>query len=700
MPEDLTTLPEDVLTREKPAAEKLADQAVKTAIKQIETSIKSRTGRFDDIAKNEALYYGQKSKALRGRNNVPFDEVLARGYVDALHGKIDEKLQISFERAPGRQQDKSIAQKITAVCNFESGADQGGWNIKDLGVKKLAIFSGRGIYKKYSARKSDGTFCDYFEEVDHWDFYTEPQGGGNLDRHLWKGQMNIFRSAEELRSGAKEDYYNARQVEKLIRLTDNAEQKKNEEIYRNKVKRAASVGIDYDTNSYVGSKLFRLTEHVMYFRGKWYCLVFNYDHGIWVRFTELEKMYSVAKVKPGRGPWISWATHYDPFEFWSIGPMDSVRPIAYAMKKVMNLALDNLEKRNWHQRAYDPNVFNPKDLIFKHDGLAKANIRVGQSIGNHIYTFETPDTTSITVNLTEWLDNFLGRNTGITAEARGKSDQDKVGIYLGDLQQVADRLGLTNKMYEQAHVDLGVNFQYGLIDHMPEKYAVQVIGNEGIEWNEELKREEIQGKKFMVRVRGTNAEEKLNQVLMQRKQNALLGVQKDPALRGRVNSTWYLREWLTLGGYEPEDVRVALDTNNDADDDLLAEAAGAIEEIIAGRMPKKNRGATTGFIRKIVDYAWDTEGLTDAIFNQLIAYAKAHIPIAQYNGERKQLSVLATGGVAQDGKEPLSQGTPDSMMTPPGGPEMPGPGREGAMAPELPAGPSPMRERGMSAPGY
>lgn len=620
---------------------KLANEATKVACRQLVEGLKSRAGRFDEIAKNEAQYYGEKTRALKGRSNIPFDSVIARGYVDTLHSKIDESLEIEFQRAPGRQQDKKSAQKISAVCQYERGPDMGAWDMKDLGVKKLAIFSGRGIYKKFSS-KVNGEFRDHLEVVDHWDFVTEKNGGGFLDAHRYKGQINILKTKSNILDKVNDQTYNKKQAYKMFHACSTDSYKANEQLQAYKINRAASLGLDYEETKEAGSQLYHLVEWVMNFRGNWYYIVFNYDTKIWLRFEKLEDVFSVASKKPGRGPWVSWATHFDPVIFWSISPMDSVRPIASAIKKVMNYSLDNLEKRNWGQRAYDPNVFNPRDLMWKDDGLVKASLRNGQSLGNHIMTFETPDTTSITVNLTEYLDNFLGRKTGITQDAQGKSEQQKVGIYMGDMQAVADRLGLTNKMYEQAHIDIGLNFQHGLLDHMSEKYAVKVIGNSGIEWNEELQRNEVKNN-FTIRVRGTNTEEKLNAVLAQRKEKALAMVTQNQALATKVNPTWLIREILTLGGYDSEEIRVGLDTNSDADDDILSEAAQAIEDIITGKKPKQNRGATTGYIRKIVEFAYDTE-LSKEVFDRLVAFATLHIPIAQENAARKLSKLIANAG--------------------------------------------------------
>lgn len=626
---------------ERSSMEQLGDEATAVAVKQVETSAKARQLRFNDIAKNEDQYNGVNSPAvLKGRSDIPFDTVVARGFTDTLLSKIDEPLSIQFARS--KEQNKSSAEKMTSAIEKESAPDRGAWSIKDLGSKKLAIFSGRGIIAKYSDRDDNGKFKDYFEVVDHWDFLTEPKGGGNLDKHLFKGQLNIFMDYSQLKKGP----YNQKQVAKLVNKTSDDQCKKNEDLYKFKVSRLQTNGIDFEENTFVGSRLYRLTKWVMKFRGEWYYIVFDYSTGIWIRFEKLEKVFSVAKKYDGRGPWISWATNSDPFEFWSTAPMDSIRAIAFAMKKVVNGTLDNIEKRNWDMKAYNPAVFRePRKLLYKKDGLVKAYLKRGESINNHIFNFETPDTTNISINLVDYLNAFLGEKTGITAGAQGKAEEDKVGIFFGNMQQVADRLGLTNKMYEQAHTDIGVNFQWGLHDHAPEKYIVKLIGNSGISWDETLTRDES-ALDFNINVSGGNAEAQANQIKNEQKKGALQMIQVDPILRQSVNPKWYLEQVLSgVGGYDKEEVRVALDTQNDADDDILAEASQSIEDIITGKKPKKNRGATTGFIQKIIDYAYNEETLSEELFDKLVKYAQSHLEIAKQNAIRKARGVLMNQGL-------------------------------------------------------
>lgn len=627
----------------------LADDGVGVVCKYLENGLKHRQDRFDLIEKFEDSYEGKETKALKGRNNYPFDSVVMRGFIDTLMSKTDEPMALSFGRE--LEKDKMVADKVTAAYERESAPDTGKWAYKELGSKKIGAFAGRIILKKYSKRV-DGKFKDCFEVVDHWDFVTEALGGGFLDDHKFKAQMNIFRTAKEMNTSG----YSKAQVAKLIRNTSTAEGEENETLYRYKVRRMRGHGVDYDTNKSTGDKLYRLVEAVVYFRGEWYNVVFNYEHKIWLKFDKLTDAYSVAKDFEGRGPWISWATHFDPFNFWSIGPCDSIYPIASAMKKVFNLTLDNLEKRNWDRTAYNPRVFKePRQLLYKQDGLVKASLKQGESINNHIFQFETPDTTAISINMFEYMNSFLGEKTGITAAAQGKADEEKVGIFFGNMQAVADRFGLANKMYEQAHIDIGVNFVYGLRDNAPEKYMVNVMGPDGIGWEDTLKRTELIDTRFTIAVKSTDAEAKMNEALNARKERALSRIQQDPVLRGRVNGTWYLREILGMGGYDSQDIRSALDVRNDADENLMAEAALAIDMIVKGQVPKLNRGATTGFIQKILDYTYNAENLDEETFKTLIQYADAHMPIARTNAIRAQQREEMFGDMRVDGGSLMPQ---------------------------------------------
>ena len=61
----------------------------------------------------------------------------------------------------------------------------------------------------------------------------------------------------------------------------------------------------------------------------------------------------------------------------------------------------------------------------------------------------------------------------------------------------------------------------------------------------------------------------------------------------------------------------------------------AVKQIIEGQSPPLNRGATTGFMFKIIDEAAANESISDEIFNKLNKYALDHTNIVETNMARK-----------------------------------------------------------------
>lgn len=648
-----------------PTITNLVERAVSTAKRQYQAGLKYRQPRFEEIRRIEDMYFGKVDPALPGRYNIPLP--IMEGYVQTLLSKIDNPPKIIFERKRG--QDLIRSKKVTAAWEQDSAAGAGDWASKDLDAKKLAILSGRGILKIYSDRNPD--YKNHLEVVDYYDFICEPSGGNHLEDHIFMGQMNIYRTAKQLREGGQ---YDKQAVRRLMASRASSDFKKiDEDQYQFKLRRLRALGLDPDTNNYVGDDIYRLCEWGMQLDGERFYLLFDPVVGEAVRFEPLRDVFS-----SNLWHWVSWATDVEPFNFWSRGPCDLVRPAAEAIRIAYNQTLDNIQKRNWEMKIYDKRIIpDPVQLKYRPDGLVAANIPDGGNIANGLKLLETADTTGNTIAIINFTRGLLGTETGITDAAKGVSDQNRVGINDTDLQQVADRLGLTNKLYSQCWTELGVRYDWGLYDNMPRAMMIEMIGSQGAEWHE-LKREDVEPD-YTTRVVGGSAEQSAEAAKSKKKTEALNALMA-ANLAGVFNQRVLAEEFLRDGEFDESRIKALLDKQTDGDDELVARAEGAISDILSSREPRKYRGATTYFIQYILDYAYDNVLDSDPardleLFNALKTYAEAHFTFAEENTTRRLMNEKAaaaaipgeaTAVLAGETTTPPGEATPAPAGAPPG----------------------------------
>lgn len=652
----------------------LIDEVTLAACKMLDDGIVSRQPRFNDIRKNEDMVNGVIRPALAGRSNVPFDSILMRGYRGSLLANTDEAVQLKYGHT--REQGKMAADKITACFEIEKGPTKGAWDEKVMDCKSSCFAAGRGFLKLRMGNIPK--FYSDMDWVDHYDMVTEPQGGGDLDNHLFKFQMNIFKTKEDILSNEEYDTLQVRRL--ILRYNDAKWFKDNDDIFNNKAARYAAYGIDIRANNYVGQPLYRLIEGAVNYKGRWYHLVFSREAKLGIELKPLEEKFFWAKEYAGRGAIVSFATNRDAAIFWSPAPADDVRPIAYAMKKVLNLTIDNLEKRNWDMKAYDPRVFTePSQLLWRPNGLVKATLKPGSAIAQGIFEFQTPDTTQITINLTQYLDAFLGKQTGITPDNPNQPATDpRVGIQISNIEQTSKRMTLNNKSYRKMYTDLGVMFDYGCNQYLREEYTVKLIGIMGVKWDAAITREDTNEELSLTVTSSLEEDEKNATMLARRKEMFDTISENQTGLIKTFNQKWLGAEMLKTAGYTDEVTKIALDPQIDGDEELYAECAGSIQSIVDGEtLVPLNRGATPGFIQKIIDFADDTYDLYPdsevkkmtpnkqrsyqkqvKIFQALVQYAKLHLPIAQANMQRRQTLLQINAAMAAMSSPQSTGGAP------------------------------------------
>lgn len=628
---------QDEVENERSASDKRKDKIASQCVAQFEAGLKYKEKIMDTWLEIDKTYNLEKERQLQiGRFDYPLP--VLSGYVDTLHSKIDDEPFLEYEHLT--LADKPRAKKLTSAWRFYSGSEHADWANEDRAGKKMAINTGRAIFLTYC--ESDPEFAHYFDLVDSYDYVAEALGGGDIHKHRCGFQDNIFRSSWDIKAAP---HYNKAQVGRLIIASNDTNTQKNKIAHRQKINRLVSVGLNPSSyTDYAGDQLYRLTQGFTTYQGKMYWVVMDMETGIWLRVDPVKEVFA-----SGKHPYVSWATHYDKFNFWSKSPAMDILPVARAVRDLFNEGMYNIKKRNSGQRAYNAEVFDEPELLeWRPDGLVPATVMPGQSIQSGIFEFKTEDNTQIIVNMMGFADNFVGQKTGITAGAQGASDKDtKVGVYYGDLQQVADRIGLTNKYYVNMWRQAGDLFAWGIWEHFPTKLMIKVVGETGVNW-EELTKEDVDPD-FAVVPKSGKAELEANEFKKRQRVQSLTEVMADPRLGLMVNPVIAIQKKLRAGEWDEEDIRAIMDVSTIGDEDSLVNASQAIQDLLEGKQPKIYYKASNAFLKKIRDFL-DTQELEMAMEKKIMEYFEIMTPIVAENMARRAAlggpQVMAPQGMA------------------------------------------------------
>lgn len=632
----------------------IAEKAVLVAVKQVEAGLNFRQPRMNRIKQIEDMYNMVERPALVGRFSVPFDGVVMRGYIDTLMSKLDEITTLQYSHTKGSAM--KAAKKIEAAWRKESSSERANWKLHDRWSKKQMCLTGRAYIKSFGERNPDFNFN--IENVDGYDMVTEPNGGGDLNAHLFTYQLNIFRSASELKKGVEAEKYSKEQVDKLSLHTSDKDLKQNDDDHANKVSRFASTGLDAQSNNYVGEKLYNLTEGVLTYEGEKYYILFDRKSGIWVRFKKFKDVF-----KSGLIPWVSYSSDDDAFSFLNLGPADAIYPIAESMYLNLNGMLNNMRKKNDDMIAYDPRfITDPSQLIYRPEGLIAVAAN-GGDIRNSVMNMRPDDVSNLAINLHGFMNNFLGESTGITAGAKGVSDETKVGIYMGNQAEVADRIGRHNKSYSGAMEEIGRRFDWALWEHADESYMVEILGEDGVEWTKITK--EDKDPDYLVTAKGGSDQQRATMVQMQKRSDAIDKIVSNQTLLAVCNPKVLVRELAKVAEIDDETVLALLNKESESNALIVSEAERLIENCLSGKKIQLYRGADAAFLQHIHEYTLENRLDMDK-FLKLQALMDAHLPIVVQNTNRKLL-LAQSARVAQmapnpAGAEPVA---PEAPVMPP-----------------------------------
>jgi len=592
----------------------LRDKLAIQALDEIAFSRRHKQGKIKNWQKNENAVYGAKEATDTSRSNINILNAKAYEFVTTFLSKIDEPLTFKYTKRKDSQL-KRVA-RLNGLKQFDAQRDT--WDIKDIAGKVQAIVYGRAIYQ-YSA-SSDGGYCPCLENVDVYDFLIDPAAGGiDIERAQYMGRYGIVKTERELREGE----YIKSVVSDLVRGDGNMIDIDQENM--NQRNRTLATGV-WDASKEEGNKgRFKFWEWYTTYQGDRYYLLMS-PKGEVIRCELLEDIF-----ESDMWPFWTWSAVIDLTEFWTPAYLDFVREIFMGQHVSVNQMVDNAEQINKPQKFVDVSMIEDlADLKYRRDGIVR--FKAGTNMGASVYVPQTPSIQT-PIEVYQILETIQEKASGVTADAKGSSTEDKVGIYEGNQAATADRFGLVNKSYSFGYQRFAKLYEHGVREHLTKRIAVDILGPEGMEL-EHISRRDIFRKDdtFGVMIESSNAELALSQTEIRNKLQFIQANKMNP----KVNQQKLTEIEASIVGFKEDEVRQLLDVSQFGDAVMMSEAERDIEAILDGEDIKPNRLATASYKQRFVDYMLDhEEDISPEQAQRMFTYIESIDEIILLNMQRK-----------------------------------------------------------------
>ena len=375
----------------------------------------------------------------------------------------------------------------------------------------------------------------------------------------------------------------------------------------------------------------------------------------------------IKKGKNKKYPWKSWATHEDDKNFWSKSFADDFYGVADAVIIMVNQELTNREKKNFHGRAFDKDMFTDVAKLdaaqYRPDTLVPANTMGGaKQIANGIYEFQTPELKG-TIDLVNWLSAYTSDKVG-TDEMQPGAGKQKISIQLSQQQKQSKRIGLRADSFKECYAQLGQTFLEGLKEFMPLKLSVQMIGENGFTDQAELTRIEVrEAGDIGISVTSTAEQEQADIMKKDARMNALKMVTENPNLTKYEKETIYR----DIGQFSEDEIMFLLDTKGEISKKQIAHASENIQDVLLGKTPDIYYGADLAYLNYLHNYLTDHKNHVmgkEEEFGQLLEVMSK---IVEGNMMMQAKTAPPQPQVGPDGKpiQPEQNPTPEKKPLPP-----------------------------------
>lgn len=588
-------------------------EIIAQALNEIQFAREYKQGKVKNWQVNEDLYYSRKPKSIESRANVDLGQMSS--FVHTLLSKIDNPLVFKFTKRKDAQQKR--VQQLNRLREID--ADKDNWDLKDIVGKKQAIIYGRAIFSYY-ADSYDG-YCAHLDNVDVYDFLIDPSAGGiDIEKALYMGRYGVVKEKWQLEEGMKKKNYLRTETTDLINGNGNATDVNQEQ--QNKQNRT------YDQNVWNSQKEISNPDKYIFwewyttYKGERYYLLLNERGATAVRVEKLSDIF-----ESNLFPFWSWAAFPDLTEFWTPSYCDYVREIFMAQAVSINQMLDNAEQINKPAKLVNIGAIeNLAELKYRRDGIIK--VKRDFDANKAIQIINTPSINT-PIQVFQLLDGIQEKASGVTAGAKGVSDEDKVGIYEGNQAAAAERFGFLNKTYAFGYKRFATLWSCGVKEHLIKKVSLDILGPDGLEIKQ-VTRKDLYRKDedYGVTVEASNAEFLLSDIEKKTKLTFLNSQAQNPI----QNPQKAYEVMADIAGFDPETVRQLMDKSEFGDAGLMSEAERDIEDILEGKVIPPNQSANTAYKQRFVDYMADhQENISMEQFNALTDYITSIEPVITRN---------------------------------------------------------------------
>ena len=526
---------------------------------------------------NEKMYEGTKKELAPGRANVNLGQM--HGYIQTLLSKIDNPL--IFRAQPAEIADIKKAEIYNATTEQVAGADQ--WDMKGRLLNFQLLMYGRMVGHQ-SMHTTDKQLSSNLTPIDVHKFLIDPQSGGvDIDNAMYMGHYGVRLLEHEIEAGVKEGLY-YKDVAKRVIQGDGDSHMNKEEMDANQ-RSVAKESLEASQDG-----VFFFWSWITTFKGKRYYVLYHEVTKEIMRLETLEDMQGHDQF-----PYWSAAAFPDLAHFWTQGYSDISRELIEVQNVNINQMIDNAQKRNYPERIVkEGSLKNPQRLQrFVPNGI----ITVSNSF--QAGDFQTVDTPSIDspMKVYDKVDQIVALNSGVTADMKGLSEEDKVGIYEGNQAQAADRLGLLDKNRSDGWKVFANLFYKGLKQNLTTNMAIKLVGLDGASYETVKIKDMIPAHDFDFRIESTRAEEEMNRKDRSNKITYLDTLVNAPD----VNQKNLQRIRGEVAGLQRDELRALFDATGAANESVQA-AEEDLQQLMMGKQPKKRMDYPMEYVEYMIKY--------------------------------------------------------------------------------------------------